>query len=988
MAPLTHKASSYPTKAIYNEGGVRLSQSNDSGSRLLLKKEIHWLLKAPFQPLALPREIPWLNGELSDPCFWMKYFDMRVLEIIWKPLNVHTVIVTWRQKTLRRISNAKTVANIFSVSNVAYRGMSGSHYTPSRCGMGTFWVKKTLQQIGLVYQLGHGGFRCPFPDLRTHEMIVIDLPFIHKIDLRYCNCPHSRNANNVQQILRNAWYPATVLEPATCTTFRTLKAFRLFNVVGNLNVTDFITALERMSSAMAVSGVEAVPQPTRQFHRMSRQWAHLSRLKRSGRTQVPVAIDATPLGACAVLCWACPQENKNLPPNWRAAPLEMQFLYMMVLAMDANFRLKNRIRNNEIDDPPLGPGWAYWVEPNGYQEHVKKYMSSCIAFAALLQKDTRMTTGLRVSGVGGCVCARHEIVRPNGLGDLQKGERYCNMDWILFSAIMALTLLWITISYDIACQWKVHLNQRMMRLPSNMTLDPDATKVQFGLPIWHAESHTKSCRDTNKLDYKPGVAKTDGEAIERVWSVLNPAALATKEMGLGNRADTLDDRVDNHNFLKNMMLGTTLQRRLLIARNEQKTQIEAFQSVCEAIEPDLQKEWKMMIHNWEADNNCPNPYVLPTNGLPTEADIRHQLQQEERQQNTDGRAQIAERLKVELKEAALLSSERKIKIDEKRDALLRKINRFRQLQVVYMPGVAPLMAAAEIERDSNVPALPAEEVKLWMPSQMPRTPDGVNGCLPGLVALEERLRVSQCENTLSQLRFTLHGKRWLIAYRNAHVTGQRQTTKSAKLIQSVGDRATGLYRRYWRGYTALSGLNVLDKYPQLRELRQQDVRLENDIDVADMDASRKLASTGLIRGARLPRTMPSRSRQVLSWIWTAPGAFADEERSLHETMRVEWSRALARKRRWTEEVLLVEEEMRRVLRFLTWEAKWWRAQVSRAGLDDSSIAAGLRSYALRRASQNEQIMMHFRIKWAVGESRALREIITLDSIADMEATVT
>jgi hypothetical protein len=118
---------------------------------------------------------------------------------------------------------------------------------------------------------------------------------------------------------------------------------------------------------------------------------------------------------------------------------------MLLIAIDANFRLKNRIRANELEDPPLGPGWGYWVEPKGYQEHVRRYVketdvslvlstideilmtvaqiSTCIAFAALLQKDTRMTTGLRVSGVGGCVCARHECMRPNGLGDLQKGER-------------------------------------------------------------------------------------------------------------------------------------------------------------------------------------------------------------------------------------------------------------------------------------------------------------------------------------------------------------------------------------------------------------------------------------------------------------------------------------------------------------------------------------------------------------------------------------
>jgi hypothetical protein len=47
---------------------------------------------------------------------------------------------------------------------------------------------------------------------------------------------------------------------------------------------------------------------------------------------------------------------------------------MLVLAVDANFRLKNRMRANEIDDPSLGPGWGYWVEPKRYERHVKKYV--------------------------------------------------------------------------------------------------------------------------------------------------------------------------------------------------------------------------------------------------------------------------------------------------------------------------------------------------------------------------------------------------------------------------------------------------------------------------------------------------------------------------------------------------------------------------------------------------------------------------------------
>jgi hypothetical protein len=48
---------------------------------------------------------------------------------------------------------------------------------------------------------------------------------------------------------------------------------------------------------------------------------------------------------------------------------------MLLLAVDANFRLKNRMWANEIDDPSLGPGWGYWVEPKGYKRHIKKYVN-------------------------------------------------------------------------------------------------------------------------------------------------------------------------------------------------------------------------------------------------------------------------------------------------------------------------------------------------------------------------------------------------------------------------------------------------------------------------------------------------------------------------------------------------------------------------------------------------------------------------------------
>lgn len=37
---------------------------------------------------------------------------------------------------------------------------------------------------------------------------------------------------------------------------------------------------------------------------------------------------------------------------------------------------------------------------------------------------TKKSKGLRATGMAAVSCARHQLFRPLGLGDLQKGERY------------------------------------------------------------------------------------------------------------------------------------------------------------------------------------------------------------------------------------------------------------------------------------------------------------------------------------------------------------------------------------------------------------------------------------------------------------------------------------------------------------------------------------------------------------------------------------
>ena len=52
-----------------------------------------------------------------------------------------------------------------------------------------------------------------------------------------------------------------------------------------------------------------------------------------------------------------------------------RYQHMLILALDANFRLKNRIRNKERGYPSLGDGSAYFVELQPYKEHLRHYVA-------------------------------------------------------------------------------------------------------------------------------------------------------------------------------------------------------------------------------------------------------------------------------------------------------------------------------------------------------------------------------------------------------------------------------------------------------------------------------------------------------------------------------------------------------------------------------------------------------------------------------------
>ncbi|KAL1658562.1 hypothetical protein GGF50DRAFT_120743 [Schizophyllum commune] len=574
---------------------------------------------------------------------------------------------------------------------------------------GEYWQKVTLANMGLIYQVGHGGLPCVSPDPVVRTMVVVD-EVIHTVRFRYCSCRGLRSLNPVRQLLRNRWWPATVTDPETVVTFRALDTFRLAAVHANVNVNNWLKAIEERTDALKLS---KVPDRRAGFHRAVRQHCFCLRGKRFGRGNDRSGLRGTKQGELALRCWACPREGINLPEGWKDVSESEAYLYRPTLAFDANFRLKNLVRQNERHDPELGDGYGYFVKQEEYKRHIKNYVSevdisTCIAFKALSEKDTKATAGLRVLGVAGAICARHELVQPHGLADLQKGERFCNMDYVLLSVIAVMSFAALTVSYDIGCQFMLNFFERMKKMPRDLQRDAATLDVTFGLPVWHGGIHEEACRTRHSLKYHDGVGRTDGEAIERVWSLLNPISWATKYMGEGARHDWMEDKVDSINFGKLMTLVYLLARRYIVAMDELKVQVKSFGLISKSIEPPVLQKWKSNINAWKKNRSGPCPYTAPIIEGLTEAEVRRRLDREELDELKAGRAGVEgtsqtaflvagmrleaaqRRIVADLGGRAVLPMSLEGLINNRRRSLLEKLKPFNDLLKTHIPGAASL----------------------------------------------------------------------------------------------------------------------------------------------------------------------------------------------------------------------------------------------------------------------------------------------------------
>lgn len=130
------------------------------------------------------------------------------------------------------------------------------------------------------------------------------------------------------------------------------------------------------------------------------------------------------------------------------------------------------------------------------------------------------------------------------------------MDYIFFSTLKLInSRLKKVASYDISCQWIVHLFERMKSFPPHLSIVVPPGSIRNVIPKYHFRAHKEEGHNKFSLNLVPGVGRTDGEEIERNWSRHDGTAGSTREMGPGSRHDTLEDHFGYANWQKLVKLG-------------------------------------------------------------------------------------------------------------------------------------------------------------------------------------------------------------------------------------------------------------------------------------------------------------------------------------------------------------------------------------------------------------------------------------------------
>ncbi|KAG2067632.1 hypothetical protein BDR04DRAFT_1120350 [Suillus decipiens] len=349
---------------------------------------------------------------------------------------------------------------------------------------------------------------------------------------------------------------------------------------------------------------------------------------------------------------------------------------MLFVAINANFQLKQKAVSLDNIDPNLNSG-----------------SSQCETRAQHVP-----------TGVGAVDCTRHNMKLANSVRDLQKGEKYINMDYLVFSSLLAFVVTIINILYDIACQWHKKLWVQMEAMPSRLHIPHHSMSIQFFILKFHLKAYIDEYQWNFSFNWTKHVGQTDGEAPECGWSNIDHVASSTKEMGPGSCQDTLNDHFGDWSWKIIMVLAVKWK----------KEHGEALAELENTIQPTLIIQWRKEVEAWEEDNSNSNPFESIT-----QAAVWLQLAELEAHELQAG-TNVS--LHTDVSPSRLITTG--IDLQDQQQCLKMDIA---HVQELYMPVVFQLCHRTSDASMSNTVELKPDAFKLWLPLELQPMTAIING---------------------------------------------------------------------------------------------------------------------------------------------------------------------------------------------------------------------------------------------------------------------
>ncbi|KAJ3719421.1 hypothetical protein C8R42DRAFT_723102 [Lentinula raphanica] len=592
--------------------------------------------------------------------------------------------------------------------------------------------------------------------------------------------------------------------------------------------------------------------------------------------------------------------------------------------------------------------------------------SDCNDHDAIKLANKRGEKNLAVTGIAMASCTRHECILPQSVADLHLGEEYIIMDYVLLQSLQLNCPKKLTISYDIMCQFSKKLHARINSYGPDLSLPAhvEANNLQLLIPKFHLMGHQDTCRQTFAFGYAKKTGRTDGEAVEQIWSEINLVAGSTKKMGPGARWDLMDDHWNDRNHRKRITLASSMFNKATHAAERRKTFVVAYQELCEHLEEDQMTKWRSDIAAWDEDHTRQNPYVSSVRPLQL-AHIRLELAKEDAglarghaayvqsgifKQMTPT-ALIVQGLELEELQRRLIydhaalgnhpTSLQLAKIVERSTSLCTRIQAWISVQAIYMPSSTLLRSGGGTQ---PVSFAAAGDIQLFLPSTVY---DAGETCDARLIDIEWRLRFAAAHDEVEKIQKSLLSRTSVLNYKRRYGHGQRQGSRSASILDTLDNKINACAARYQVHYNMLARYSktlgkVAGWHDSLKPLKKEDLHQPD----------------GDLEGGTL-------GAKYVSWIWLTTPEDATSQQNVADCLRVTFCKARARALEWQEECVILQEEMRRVLVMLEAEAVEWEThRYARVPSDGCNAGTeGRAAYASRQAAIRRHLANSCKQKW-------------------------